>query len=82
VQLLHEEAEALAREAVALTERTDAINQRGYVLLSLAEVLRIAGSSEDASTCAASAAELFTRKRNVVSAARANGLRAELTVVF
>jgi tetratricopeptide (TPR) repeat protein len=73
-----DEAEALAREAVALTERTDALNQRGYALLSLAEVLRIAGSSEEAWACAGSAADLFTRKGNVVSAARANELRATL----
>ena len=73
-----EEGEALAREAVAFTERTDAINQRGYVLLSLAEVLRIAGSIEEASTCAASAADLFARKGNVVSAARAKDFRTTL----
>jgi DNA-binding SARP family transcriptional activator len=73
-----DDAEAHARGAVALAERTDAVNQQGYVWLSLAEVLRIAGSSEEASTCAASAADLFSRKGNVVWAARANELRATL----
>ena len=34
------EAKALAREAVALADRTDALNKRAAVLLSLAEVLR------------------------------------------
>jgi DNA-binding SARP family transcriptional activator len=76
-----EEAEALAREALAIAERTDAINQRGDVLLSLAAVLQIAGSSERASICAGSAADLFTRKGNVVSAARAKKLRATLVAV-
>jgi DNA-binding SARP family transcriptional activator len=76
-----DEAELMAREAVALTERTDAINQRGYVLLSLAEVLRIAGKTEAAATCAESAADLFTRKGNVVSAARARELRTALVAV-
>jgi DNA-binding SARP family transcriptional activator len=76
-----DEAEALAREAVAITERTDAINQRGHVLLSLAEVLQIAGSIEEARMCAESAAHLFGRKGNIVSAARANELRAALVAV-
>jgi DNA-binding SARP family transcriptional activator len=76
-----DEAELLAREAVALAERTDAINQRGYVLLSLAEVLRIAGRTEEAASCADSAADLFTRKGNVVAAARAKELRTTLVAV-
>jgi tetratricopeptide (TPR) repeat protein len=76
-----DEAEALAREAADLTERTDAIDQRGHVLLSLAEVLRSAGSSQEAWACAGAAAELFTRKGNVVSSARANELRATLVAV-
>jgi DNA-binding SARP family transcriptional activator/tetratricopeptide (TPR) repeat protein len=75
-----DDAEALGREAVVFSERTDAINQRGYVLLSLAEVLKIAGRTEDASKCADSAAALFARKGNVMSAARANELRATLAV--
>jgi hypothetical protein len=66
---------------VAIAERTDAINQRGHVLLSLAEVLQIAGSSEEARTCAESSAHLFGRKGNIVSAARANELRAALVAV-
>mgnify|MGYP003287545709 CR=1 FL=1 len=75
------EAEALAREAVEFSERTDATNQRGYVLLSLAEVLRSAGLTEEAKTCAESAGDLFTHKGNVVSAARANELRTTLVAV-
>jgi DNA-binding SARP family transcriptional activator len=76
-----DDAQALARDAVAFAERTDAVNQRGYVWLSLAEVLRIAGASEEASTCAASAVDLFTRKGNVISSAHANELRATLVGV-
>jgi DNA-binding SARP family transcriptional activator len=76
-----DDAQALAREAVDFAERTDAVNQRGYVWFSLAEVLQIAGASEEASTSAASAADLFTQKGNVVSSARANELRAALVGV-
>jgi DNA-binding SARP family transcriptional activator/tetratricopeptide (TPR) repeat protein len=76
-----EEAEVLGREAVAVAERTDAINQHGYVVLSLAEVLRIAGLTVEATTCAESAADLFTHKGNVVSTARAKDLRTTLVAV-
>jgi tetratricopeptide (TPR) repeat protein len=76
-----DDAQALAREAVAFADRTDAVNQRGYVWFSLAEVLRIAGASEEASRCAAFAVDLFTHKGNVVSSARAKELRAALVGV-
>ena len=36
-----EDAEALAREAVTLVERTDAVNQHAGLLLDLAEVLQV-----------------------------------------
>jgi tetratricopeptide (TPR) repeat protein len=36
-------ARQLAEEAVAISEQTDALNHRGNVLMSLAEVMRLAG---------------------------------------
>src|SRR5262249_2651138 len=42
------EAECLAREAAAIAEGTDALNEQGETLLDLAEVLRAAGRTEEA----------------------------------
>jgi tetratricopeptide (TPR) repeat protein len=67
-----EEAESLAREAVDLVRRTDALNQQGNVYLALGEVLRLAGRAEEASAAVDAAAEAFERKGNVVSAGRAH----------
>ena len=39
----HEEAEALAREAVALVEPSDALTDQGDALLALAEILELRG---------------------------------------
>ncbi|MGZ5294182.1 MAG: AAA family ATPase [Actinomycetota bacterium] len=64
-------AEALCREAVALTETTDDLNMRGDVLLDLAHVLAAAGNAEGAGTAAAQARALFDAKGNVVQAAAA-----------
>ena len=49
----HEQAEALARETVALLEPTDGLDLRGGALADLAEVLLAAGRTEDASGAAA-----------------------------
>jgi class 3 adenylate cyclase/tetratricopeptide (TPR) repeat protein len=65
-----DEAEILAREAVAMSRRTDHLVMIGYSLADLAEVLRLAGKVEDARAAAEEAASVFDRKQDVVSAAR------------
>jgi DNA-binding SARP family transcriptional activator len=65
------EAEALAREAVALAEPTDVLSMRGTTLLDLAAVLARSGRSGDAAATAAQALELFVRKGNTAAADRA-----------
>jgi tetratricopeptide (TPR) repeat protein len=62
------EAEALAREAVRIAERTDYLDLRGRSLLSLAEVLRLDGQNGAAVTAAEEATALFEQKGNTVMA--------------
>ena len=57
----HEEAEALAREAVALVAPTDALTDQGDALLALAEILELRGRTADA---AAAAREAVARYRS------------------
>jgi class 3 adenylate cyclase/tetratricopeptide (TPR) repeat protein len=73
-----DEAETLAREAVALVEPTDFLDQRGDTLLSLAEVLRLAGKAGEAARTVDEAVRLFDRRGNTVSARRARALGDEL----
>ena len=65
------EAECVALEAVALAERTDALNNRAKVLLDLAEVLQLGGKSVEAIEPIRLALEQFERKGNIVAADRA-----------
>ncbi|MDQ3875787.1 MAG: tetratricopeptide repeat protein, partial [Actinomycetota bacterium] len=74
----HDDAEALARQALALVEETDALNQHAKVLLDLAEVLRLAGRAEAAASCLDSALDLYRRKGNVVGARRTQALLGAL----
>jgi tetratricopeptide (TPR) repeat protein len=71
----HAEAEALAREAVALFRATDMVDYQGHALADLAEVLRLAGSPTSALE---EAVELFERKGNAVSAERARAALVEI----
>ena len=71
------EAERIALEALVLAERTDALNRHGETLLALAEVLGAAGREEEALAKARAALDLFERKGNIVSAARARRLLPE-----
>jgi tetratricopeptide (TPR) repeat protein len=57
-------AEGLAREAVRLAERTDALETHGEALLDLAEVLRLGGQADQAAAALREAAWLFGRKGN------------------
>jgi ATP/maltotriose-dependent transcriptional regulator MalT len=70
-----DEAERLAREAVALAEATDVVSMRGTALLDLADVLARSGRSTEADAAAAHALELFVRKGNTAAADRARGGR-------
>lgn len=59
-----EEAERLAREAVGLAEGTDALNQRAKAEADLAEVLRLAGRSDEAAGHLGEALRLYELKGN------------------
>jgi tetratricopeptide (TPR) repeat protein len=56
------EAEALAREAVALSEPTDTLRYKGDALMDLAEVLALAGRADEAAATVLGARELYERK--------------------
>ena len=66
----HEEAEALARAAVALVEPTDLLSHRGDAMLDLADVLRIAGRPAEADRATRAGVALYERKGNAAAAAR------------
>jgi tetratricopeptide (TPR) repeat protein len=72
------EAEALAREAVALAETTDSLYEQGELHVVLAEVLRLAGRSEQAGAALDEAVRRHEQKGNVVSAERTRRLLEEL----
>jgi tetratricopeptide (TPR) repeat protein len=73
-----EEAEALAREAVAIAERIDFLSTQGDALLDLAEVLRLAGRKPEALIAVDEAAERYERKGNLASLERARRLAKTL----
>jgi len=66
-----ERAEAAAREAVRVSERSDELVQRGDALTDLAAVLARAGRPDEAATALRDAIGLYERKGNIVSVARA-----------
>ena len=72
------EAEQLAREAVALAEQTDMLNDRGDSLLDLAEVLEFGGQRDEAAQRVEEALDLYERKGNLVMAGRARERLEEL----
>jgi len=78
---LHAEAEAHAREAVTLLERTDAVNFQGAALSDLAEVLLAAGGADGAGASFHEALERYERKRNVAAAAQIRARVAALPEV-
>jgi predicted ATPase/class 3 adenylate cyclase len=72
------EAEALAREAVELAEKTDLLNTQGDTLADLAEVLSSSNRREEAASVLEHAAEVFQRKGNLASLDRVRRLAREL----
>ena len=66
----HAEAERLAREAVAICDETDLLDAQGDVYADLAEVLLLAGRTEEAAGALEHALARYERKGNVVMAAR------------
>jgi hypothetical protein len=81
----HAEAEALAREAVALIRRTDALNFQAAALYDLAEVLTRASCADEAEAAFAGALECYERKKNIAGAsnsrARFKALRAQIPAI-
>ncbi|MEU4690045.1 adenylate/guanylate cyclase domain-containing protein [Actinoplanes sp. NPDC023714] len=69
-----EQALALARHAVALTQNTDSLNLAGDALLVLAEVLVAAGHRDDAAVYAREALRRYRDKGNAVSSRRAEDI--------
>jgi tetratricopeptide (TPR) repeat protein len=72
------EAEAVAREGIALAAAAEFVDLRGDSLLALAEVLRPAGRNGEAAAALGQALELWEAKGNVVHAGRTRELLAEL----
>jgi ATP/maltotriose-dependent transcriptional regulator MalT len=71
-----EEAETLARSAVALVDATDLLSHRADAMLDLAEVLRTCAASDTYQDTVLAALSLYEQKGNVVGAARARALLA------
>jgi predicted ATPase/class 3 adenylate cyclase len=69
-----EQAERLAREAVALSRETDWLNLAGDSLLALAEVLAAGGRTAEATAHASEALRRYREKGNKISARRAEQL--------
>ena len=74
----HAEAERLAREAVAISERTDGLNGKAHALSDLAEVLAAAGRTEEAAAALEQALERYERKRNLAMVAQVRPKLADL----
>jgi tetratricopeptide (TPR) repeat protein len=77
----HARAEQLEREAVAISERTDALNWQGNALCDLAEVLHAAGRTQEAAATLEQALERYEHKRNLAMAEQARARLAELRSV-
>jgi tetratricopeptide (TPR) repeat protein len=74
----HAEAERLAREAVAICDQTDMLNEQGDVYADFGEVLRLGGKPDDAAAAVAQALDRYERKQNLVMAERTRDRLAAL----
>ncbi len=72
------EAERLAREAVAISDKTERLNAQGDVYSDLAEVLLLAGKLDEAAAALEQAHDCYERKGNVVMAQRVRTRLEEL----
>jgi tetratricopeptide (TPR) repeat protein len=72
------EAEATAREGIALAATTEFVDLRGDALIAYAEVLRLAGRNDEAAAATRQAVAIWEAKGNVVHAERARALVAQL----
>jgi class 3 adenylate cyclase/tetratricopeptide (TPR) repeat protein len=73
-----EEAERLAREAVAIGRETDMVNQHADAYVDLGEVLLLGGKTDEAAAALEQAIERYERKGNIVSTRRAQAQLAEM----
>jgi tetratricopeptide (TPR) repeat protein len=72
-----DEAEQLAREALTLVARTDALNRHGDSLIALAKILRLQGQENEAGGHIREALRLYEQKGNVVSAEQVRAMLLE-----
>ena len=72
------EAERLAREAVAVGEKTDFLDAQGDGYADLAEVLSLAGGPKEAAAALKQGLACYERKGNLVSTKRARTRLAEM----
>jgi tetratricopeptide (TPR) repeat protein len=72
------EAERLSREAVAIGEPTDLLEQQGDAYADLGEVLALAGRADEAAAAFAEALARHERKENLVMAERTRARLAEM----
>ena len=73
-----EDADRLAREAIAMAARSDYLDLHARAIEDLVEVLRLAGRSQAALDELEPAIRLHEQKGNVVAVARTRALRAQL----
>jgi len=66
----HGEADSLAREAVAIADRTDALNSQADAYCDLSEVLAAAGRAHEAVAALEQALERYARKKNLAMVAQ------------
>lgn len=72
-----DEAQALAHEALALAQQTEAVDLQAEALAELAAVQRLAGQRDEAGRRIAEAVALYEQKGNRVAAARARAFQAD-----
>lgn len=77
----HADAEALAREAVAIIDRSDGLSYQGDALCDLSEVLAVDGRSDEAAAALAEARDRYERKRNLAMVRQVRARLAELQPV-
>jgi tetratricopeptide (TPR) repeat protein len=77
----HAEAERLAREAVAIADRTDMLNLQGDALCDLAEVFRASARGDEAGAALQRALERYEQKKNLAMSNQVRARLAELEAV-